>query len=180
MISSDIENFIITSGHKGIPSRIIAENRLRVTEIKEEKIISMTNSDFEKLENNKLWLNLHFKTTKSYNTSFPNDIKYDWNEDNFGPIVIPQKGQEIELKKQTLPLYKKIIRDYEKNKLEFINDKILINDVETTFYKFKMDYWMMGDNRYNSKARHGAMYQRTTLWVGQFLFGWVLMGSMMG
>ena len=178
LISSDIENFIITSGHKGIPSRIIAENRLRVTEIKErEKIISMTNSDFEKLESKKTFDSIYriFKTTKSYNTSFfPNDIKYDWNEDNFGPIIIPQKGQEIELNKQTLPLYKKIIRDYEKNKLELINDKILINDVETTFYKFNMDYyWMMGDNRYNSEDSRAWGYVPENHIVGRPIFIWM-------
>ena len=178
LISSDIENFIITSGHKGIPSRIIAENRLRVTEIKErEKIISMTNSDFEKLESKKTFDSIYriFKTTKSYNTSFfPNDIMYDWNEDNFGPIIIPQKGQEIELNKQTLPLYKKIIRDYEKNKLELVNDKILINDVETTFYKFKMDYyWMMGDNRYNSEDSRAWGYVPENHIVGRPIFIWM-------
>ena len=178
LISSDIENFIITSGHKGIPSRIIAENRLRVTEIKErEKIISMTNSDFEKLESKKTFDSIYriFKTTKSYNTSFfPNDIKYDWNEDNFGPIIIPHKGQEIELNKQTLPLYKKIIRDYEENKLELINDKILINDVETTFYKFKMDYyWMMGDNRYNSEDSRAWGYVPENHIVGRPIFIWM-------
>ena len=178
LISSDIENFIITTGHKGIPSKIIAENRLRVTEIKErEKIISMTNSDFEKLESKKTFDSIYriFKTTKSYNTSFfPNDIKYDWNEDNFGPIIIPQKGQEIELNKQTLPLYKKIIRDYEKNKLELINDKILINDVETTFYKFNMDYyWMMGDNRYNSEDSRAWGYVPENHIVGRPIFIWM-------
>ena len=178
LISSDIENFIITSGHKGIPSRIIAENRLRVTEIKErEKIISMTNSDFEKIESKKTFDSIYriFKTTKSYNTSFfPNDIRYDWNEDNFGPIIIPKKGQEIELNKQTLPLYKKIIRDYEKNKLELINDKILINDVETTFYKFNMDYyWMMGDNRYNSEDSRAWGYVPENHIVGRPIFIWM-------
>ena len=178
LINSDIENFIVTTGYKGIPSKIIAENRLRVTEIKErEKIISMTNSDFEKLESKKTFDSIYriFKTTKSYNTSFfPNDIKYDWNEDNFGPIIIPQKGQEIELNKQTLPLYKKIIRDYEKNKLELINDKILINDVETTFYKFNMDYyWMMGDNRYNSEDSRAWGYVPENHIVGRPIFIWM-------
>ena len=178
LISSDIENFIVTTGYKGIPSRIIAENRLRVTEIKErEKIISMTNSDFEKLESKKTFDSIYriFKTTKSYNTSFfPNDIRYDWNEDNFGPIIIPQKGQEIELNKQTLPLYKKIIRDYEKNKLELINDKILINDVETTFYKFNMDYyWMMGDNRYNSEDSRAWGYVPENHIGGSPIFIWM-------
>ena len=178
LISSDIENFIVTTGYKGIPSKIIAENRLRVTEIKErEKIISMTNSDFEKLESKKTFDSIYriFKTTKSYNTSFfPNDIKYDWNEDNFGPIIIPQKGQEIELNKQTLPLYKKIIRDYEKNKLELINDKILINDVESNSYRFKMDYyWMMGDNRYNSEDSRAWGYVPENHIVGRPIFIWM-------
>ena len=137
----------------------------------------MTNSDFEKLESKKTFDSIYriFKTTKSYNTSFfPNDIKYDWNEDNFGPIIIPQKGQEIELNKQTLPLYKKIIRDYEKNKLELINDKILINDVETTFYKFNMDYyWMMGDNRYNSEDSRAWGYVPENHIVGRPIFIWM-------
>ena len=178
LISSDIENFIVTTGFKGIPSKIIAENRLRVTEIKElEKIISLTNEDFEKIESKKIFDSIYriFKTTKSYNTSFfPNDIKYDWNEDNFGPIIIPEKGQEIELNKQTLPLYKKIIRDYEKNKLELINDKILINDVESNSYRFKMDYyWMMGDNRYNSEDSRAWGYVPENHIVGRPIFIWM-------
>ena len=178
LISSDVENFIITTDFKGIPSKIIAENRLRVTEIKElEKIISLTNEDFEKIESKKIFDSIYriFKTTKSYNTSFfPNDIKYDWNEDNFGPIIIPEKGQEIELNKQTLPLYKKIIRDYEKNKLELINDKIFINDVESYSYRFKMDYyWMMGDNRYNSEDSRAWGYVPENHIVGRPIFIWM-------
>ena len=178
LINSDIENFIVTTGYKGIPSKIIAENRLRVTEIKElEKIISLTNEDFEKLESKKIFDSIYriFKTTKSYNTSFfPNDIKYDWNEDNFGPIIIPKKGQEIELNKQTLPIYKKIIRDYEKNKLELINDKILINGVESNSYKFEMDYfWMMGDNRYNSEDSRAWGYVPENHIVGRPIFIWM-------
>ena len=178
LINSDIDNFIITTGYKGIPSKIIAENRLRVTEIKElEKIISLTNEDFEKLESKKIFDSIFriFKTTKSYNTSFfPNDIKYDWNEDNFGPIIIPKKGQGIELNKQTLPIYKKIIRDYENNKLELIDDKIYINDIETISYEFKMDYyWMMGDNRYNSEDSRAWGYVPENHIVGRPIFIWM-------
>ena len=116
-----------------------------------------------------------FKTKKSYNTSFfPNDIRYDWNEDDFGPIIIPRKDQEIELNRENLPLYKKIIRDYEKNKLELIDDKIFINGNETDSYKFKMDYfWMMGDNRYNSEDSRAWGYVPENHVVGRPIFIWM-------
>ena len=46
-----------------------------------------------------------FKTKKSYNTSFfPNDIKYDWNEDNFGPIIVPQIGMTVDLNQKNLSI----------------------------------------------------------------------------
>jgi signal peptidase I len=178
LINSDINNFRVSTGYKGIPPKIIAENRLRVTEIKElEKTISITNEEYNILKNKNVFDTIYriFKTKKSYNTSFfPNDIKYDWNEDNFGPIIIPRKDQEIELNKENLPLFKKIIRDYEKNKLELIDDKIFINGNETDSYKFKMDYfWMMGDNRYNSEDSRAWGYVPENHVVGRPIFIWM-------
>ena len=178
LINSDINNFRVSTGYKGIPSKIIAENRLRITEIKElEKTISITNEEYNILENKNIFDTIYrvFKSKKSYNTSFfPNDIKYDWNEDNFGPIIIPSKDQVIELSKENLPLYKKIIRDYEKNKLQLINDKIFINGNETDSYKFKMDYfWMMGDNRYNSEDSRAWGYVPENHVVGRPIFIWM-------
>ena len=49
---------------------------------------------------------------------FPNKIPFDWNEDNFGPIVIPKKGMTVELNRKNLSLFKKIIGEYEGNTLE--------------------------------------------------------------
>ena len=49
-------------------------------------------------------------------------------------------------------LYKKLIRDYEKNSLDKINGDFYINNIKTDEYKFKQDYyWMMGDNRDKSE-----------------------------
>ena len=51
-----------------------------------------------------------------------------------------------------LPLYKKIIRDYENNEVEVVDNNIYINGEISSNYTFKQDYyWMMGDNRYNSE-----------------------------
>lgn len=77
--------------------------------------------------------------------------KYGWNRDNYGPIYIPKKGTTLALNSYNLPIYERIIRVYENNKLEIVNGKFFINGEETDRYTFKMDYyWMMGDNRHNS------------------------------
>ena len=77
--------------------------------------------------------------------------KYGWDRDNFGPIYIPKKGTTLALNSYNLPIYERIIRVYENNKLEVVNGKFFINGEETDRYTFKMDYyWMMGDNRHNS------------------------------
>ena len=73
------------------------------------------------------------------------------NATNFGTLFIPKKNTVIELNKQTLPFYKRLICVYEKNKLEIINDDIFINEEKTSTYKVKMNYYfVMGDNRDNS------------------------------
>jgi len=82
---------------------------------------------------------------------FPHDTAYNWNVDNFGPLVIPAKGSTIELSMHNLPLYRRVIDVYENNDLEVKDNKIFINGEETSSYTFKMNYyWMMGDNRHNS------------------------------
>jgi signal peptidase I len=86
------------------------------------------------------------------NRIFPFDTDhYQWNEDNFGPVYIPEKGATVHLDTLTLPLYKRIIDTYEHNMLEVQNGKIYINHRETSAYTFKLNYfWMMGDNRNES------------------------------
>lgn len=82
---------------------------------------------------------------------FPFDPYFQFNKDNFGPIVIPQKGKTINLTIKNLPIYKRLISIYEDNELEVRDEKIYINGEVTTAYTFKMDYYfMMGDNRDNS------------------------------
>lgn len=82
---------------------------------------------------------------------FPENEKYLWNIDYFGPLYIPKAGDSVKLTIDSLPLYKRIISVYEKNDLKVRNDSIFINEKLCTYYKFKMNYYfMMGDNRHNS------------------------------
>ena len=82
---------------------------------------------------------------------FPNDDRFDWNEDNFGPLWIPKQGATVALTTENLPLYRRIIRNYEGNDLEVRDGEIYINGAPADSYTFAMDYYfMMGDNRHNS------------------------------
>lgn len=80
------------------------------------------------------------------NTIFPaNKI---WNEDQYGPIKIPKKGDVIALNKDNILMYTNIIRKYEHNTLKVDGDKIFINGKPTNTYTIQQNYyWMMGDNR---------------------------------
>ena len=87
----------------------------------------------------------------SYLSYFPYDPVFSWNEDNFGPLVIPKKGMTVYLTAENLPLYRRIIEVYEKNKLDVEDNIIRINNKPSASYTFSMNYYfMMGDNRHNS------------------------------
>ena len=74
-----------------------------------------------------------------------------WSRDEFGPLWIPSKGATVELTAENLPLYERIIRDYEHNTLEVTDGAVIINGEQAKEYTFKQDYYfMMGDNRHNS------------------------------
>ena len=82
---------------------------------------------------------------------FPHDPNYNWNVDNFGPLYIPEEGKTIAINLDVLPLYKRVITEYEGNTLQVNGNQILINGEVTDTYTFKQNYyWMMGDNRHNS------------------------------
>ena len=84
-------------------------------------------------------------------TIFPFSSDFRWTRDNFGPLWIPEKGVEVPLTLDVLPLYERIITAYEGNTLEVRDGRIFINGEEAQSYTFEQDYYfMMGDNRHNS------------------------------
>lgn len=82
---------------------------------------------------------------------FPHSNNYRWTGDNFGPLMVPARGDSIPISTLNLPLYQRIIDVYEQNDLEVVNGDILVNGQVVTSYVFKMDYFfVMGDNHHNS------------------------------
>ncbi len=118
---------------------------------------------------------------KTYNEDFfPNNLKYNWNEDQFGPITIPKAGASVEINKVSFPLYKKIIKDYEKNDVKVLKDRILINNQEIKTYTFKQDYfWMMGDNRHNSEDSRSWGFVPEDHIIGKPVFIWMSVDGFM-
>jgi len=82
---------------------------------------------------------------------FPHSDSIKWNRDNFGEIRIPKKGVPIIINQSNLPIYKRLIDDFEENDLKSDGNKIYINGKITDTYTPKMDYYfMISDNRHNA------------------------------
>ena len=155
-ISNDINNFVVITPSAGLPPRLLGKLRLRAKELLDvQKELTLTLKEAQELQEKGILDSIVRKITKTKTANsnfFPNEIPYNWNEDNFGPILIPKSGMTIELNESNLPLYKKIIREYENNTLTKKGSSLFINGKEATTYTFKKDYyWMMGDNRHRSE-----------------------------
>ena len=156
-ISNTNENeYLIYTDDQGIPIKKVRELNIDVREIIDnERELSLTFNDANKIRNSNEFDTIFRsieKTNYMNSVFFPGNKRFNWNNDQLGPIYIPKAGEKIKLTIDDLPLYKKIIRDYENNEVEVVDNNIYINGEISSNYTFKQDYyWMMGDNRYNSE-----------------------------
>ncbi|WP_297792522.1 signal peptidase I [uncultured Eudoraea sp.] len=162
----------------GIPPKVIRQAGLSLREeTGRQRTVTLTDEMVNDLRNNpdidSVVKIIEPNGVKGYNI-FPNDPNYPWNNDNFGSIYIPEKGATIGLTPEVLPLYKKIIRDYEGNTIGVSGNQISINGQVTDTYTFKQDYyWMMGDNRDHSEDSRSWGYVPSNHIVGKPIFIWL-------
>ena len=156
-ISNTNENeYLIYTDDQGIPIKKVRQLNIDIREIIDnERELSLTFNDANKIRNSNEFDTIFRsieKTNYINSVFFPGNKRFNWNNDQLGPIYIPKAGENIKLTINDLPLYKKIIRDYENNEVEVVDNNIYINGEISSDYTFKQDYyWMMGDNRYNSE-----------------------------
>jgi signal peptidase I len=96
---------------------------------------------------------------QSFSSGIPNERVYafdpanPWNEDNYGPILIPKEGMSIKMDADGIRKYFTTILRYEgHDKVETRDGKLIVDGKELAEYTFTQNYyWMMGDNRHNSE-----------------------------
>ncbi|MTB51365.1 S26 family signal peptidase [Lewinella sp. W8] len=106
---------------------------------------------------------------------YPHDKRYfdNMTVDDYGPVLIPEKGMTVKLDDRTFALYWRAIRVYEDNDFERRGNAFYLNGEEVTEYTFQQDYyWMMGDNRHNSEDSRIWGFVPENHILGKPLFIW--------
>ncbi len=100
---------------------------------------------------------------------FPNGS--GWNKDQYGPLVIPKKGEIVNLTPKNIDIYRMVInRTYGKDVVDIKNNQVYVDGKVAEQYEIPQDYYFaMGDNRDDSAdSRYWGFVPREKI-VGEAL-----------
>lgn len=104
---------------------------------------------------------------------YPYDSIINWNIEEFGPLYIPRRGDEIHLNHKSWILYKTLIEWEQKQKLIEKEGAYFFGENEITSYRFCQNYYFMaGDKVTNSQdSRYWGLLPEEYI-VGKATFIW--------
>lgn len=98
--------------------------------------------------------NTKFETATVYPEGYPDPeifpVATNFNQDNYGPIIVPKRGDVVQLDGTTIARWKTFV-EREGHTCKFSGLSLLVDGKPVTNYAVERNYYfMMGDNRENS------------------------------
>lgn len=135
----------------GLPDGLVIPGRSNMETALNEELVAMLQQDEDVVG----VVPMRLATGQRLNV-FPFSPRYAWNGDDFGPVVIPKKGEMLRINVDNLPLYDRLMSTYEGHRLSNSGDQLLIDGLPLTQYDVEQDYcFVLGDSRhFSSDSRY--------------------------
>lgn len=150
-----IDNYAFFSDSVNSISKYFVKNKLK-TDLKKAQLgffdCNLSKERIEEIKSTFLVSRIQKKSLEPKVRFLTSDFGKElyWNYDNLGTMIVPKKGMKIKLGRHSFILYKGIIEQETKEKVELTGHDIYIGGLKEDIYIFKKDYvFLVNDNRSN-------------------------------